>query len=128
MSRGVCCLRQSDPCIRVCILSLLHKGMYLCISHQSDCSTGVCISHQSYHSIWISCTNHGFFANDVLELGGCAQSMTLTKILGSFDKCNGLWPLLDPHWKVEISQDMKGFHLTFCIIFKLKHVFPLLYL
>ena len=74
--------REQLLLLESCILSLLHKGVYLCISHQSDCSIGVCISHQPYHSIWISCTNHGFFANDVLELGGCAQSMTLTKNSG----------------------------------------------
>ena len=32
------------------------------------------------------------------------------------------------HLKVEIYQDMVGSHLTFCIIFKLKHVFSFLLL
>ena len=44
--------------------SMLARRVVCCL-HQSDCCIRVCISHQSYHSIWISehlgylfCTNH----------------------------------------------------------------------
>ena len=64
----------------------------VCIWHQSDCHIRVCILHQSCYSIWISCTNHSiwvlffFLNNDVTETGGCAQIITFTRNLGSFDK------------------------------------------
>ena len=107
-----------------------------CISCQSDCHIGVCIS-VSHINQYESFTNHitaagylatiiAFLATGVMELGGCAQKMTLTKNLGSFDKCNGLWPLWNAHQKIEISWDMKEFNFTFCIILKLNVFFPLL--
>ena len=72
----------------------------VCYSHQSDRRIGVCISHQSDFRIRVlSRTNHitafgyiapitafgyCFLVNDVKELGGRAQSMTLTINFGLF--------------------------------------------
>ena len=72
----------------------------VCYSHQSDRRIGVCISHQSDFRIRVlSRTNHitafgyiapitafgyCFLVNDVMELGGRAQSMTLTINFGLF--------------------------------------------
>ena len=109
---------QTDCCIRVFIL------------HQSDCHIRVCILHQSYYSIRISYTIHSI---QVL-LFSCKLCH---QIRGLYTK-NGLnqkfWAHLlsvmvcGLHCKVEIYQDMVGSHLTFCIIFKLKHVFSFLLL
>ena len=72
----------------------------VCYSHQSDRRIGVCMSHQSDFRIRVlSRTNHitafgyiapitafgyCFLVNDVMELGGRAQSMTLTINFGLF--------------------------------------------
>ena len=72
----------------------------VCYSHQSDRRIGVCISHQSDFRIRVlSRTNHNtvfgylapitafgcyFLVNDVMELGGRAQRMTLTINFGLF--------------------------------------------
>ena len=108
---------QTDCCIKVFIL------------HQSDCHIRVCILHQSYYSIRISYTIHSIWVLFSCKL--CHQ------IKGLYTK-NGLnqkfWAHLlsvmvcGLHCKVEIYQDMVGSHLTFCIIFKLKHVFSFLLL
>ena len=111
----ICNSHQSDCCIRVCIL------------HQSDCCIRVCISHQSYHSIWISCTNHSIWELFSCEWyhgirGLCKEEWYKEWVLGSFEKCNGLWPWWKPHqlrfrfsriWKVHII----------CIIVELKCFF-----
>lgn len=39
------------------------------------------------------------------------------ELFSSFDKCNRLWPSLEPRPEVEIYWDKKGSHLTFCVIF-----------
>ena len=116
----VCCTHQSDRCIRVCIL------------HQSDFRIRVCISHQSYNSIWISCTNHSVWVlfsckSDVMESGGCAQRMMLTRNLGLILLVLWFWPLQEPRRVrsvfIGIWNRMKGSHSFHCIIFKLKCVF-----
>ena len=83
-------------------------------SHQSDRRIRVFISYQSYHSVWISCTNYSiwvfFFslANDVMKSG--AVGWPKSEILGSCDRCYGLWP---SPIKIRIYRDMKGLHSTF---------------
>ena len=50
----------------------------------------------------------------------------LPEILGSFGKCNGLWPLQEPHLlrlRYELFTFYFLYHFTFYVIFKLKHVF-----
>ena len=53
----------------------------------------------------------------------------LPEILGSFGKCNGLWPLQEPHLlrlsfsRIRIVHILLLYHFTFYVIFKLKHVF-----
>ena len=58
----------------------------VCMSHQPDCRIRICISHQLHRSNLISYTNHSvwelFFVKDVMESGGRAQKMTLTRNFG----------------------------------------------
>ena len=69
----ICCSHWSDRRIRVCLTPtrLPHQGIYLA---------------QSHYSTWISCRNHSvwilFLVHDVMESGGHAQRMTLTRKFG----------------------------------------------
>ena len=88
--------------------------------------------HQPYHSIWISCTNYS-----VRVLFSCKWCHGIRELCtkNGINHFGHIWQV---SWfvaftsalqiKVEIYQDMKSSHLTFCIILKLKHPFssPLL--
>ena len=88
------CSHQSDHRIRVYIAGQSDCRIREGISHQSDCRTRVCISHQSYHRIWISCTNHSIWVLLSCKWDhGAMHKEWEPEIQGSFDKCNGLWPL-----------------------------------
>ena len=66
-----------------------------------------------------------FLANDVMELGGCAQRVK--NKLGSFDECNSLLPsrsLFD--WGRDLSGYEK-FAFNLFVHFKFKCIFPLIY-
>ena len=104
-------------CIRVFIL------------HQSDCHIRVCILHQSYYSIRISYTVHSIWVLFSCKLchwirGPCTKNGLNQKFWAHLLSVMVFGLCL----KVEIYQDMVGSHLTFCIIFKLKHVFSFLLL
>ena len=108
---------KSDCCIRVFIL------------HQSDCHIRVCILHQSYYSIRISYTVHSIWVLFSCKLchwirGPCTKNGLNQKFWAHLLSVMVFGLCL----KVEIYQDMVGSHLTFCIIFKLKHVFSFLLL
>ena len=58
--------------------------------------------------------------------GAVHKEWHLLEILGSFGKCNGLWPLQEPHLlrlRYELFTFYFLYHFTFYVIFKLKHVF-----
>ena len=108
---------KSDCCIRVFIL------------HQSDCHIRVCILHQSYYSIRISYIVHSIWVLFSCKLchwirGPCTKNGLNQKFWAHLLSVMVFGLCL----KVEIYQDMVGSHLTFCIIFKLKHVFSFLLL
>ena len=118
--RVVCCSHQSDRCIRVYIL------------HQSYFRIRVCISHQSYNSIWISCTNHSVWVlfsckSDVMESGGCAQRIMLTRNFGLILLVLWFWPLQEPRRVrsvfIGIWSRMKGSHLFSLYNFQVKMCF-----
>ena len=69
-----------------------------------------------------------FLVNDVMESEGCAQRMTLTRNLSSFDKCYyfGLCKSL-VGVKVRFIGIQKVHIYCYCIILKLRSVFPLLF-
>ena len=106
--RVVCCSHQSDCRIRVCIF------------HQSDCRIRVCISHQSnHHSVQIlfSCKLcHGI-------RGQCTKNDINQKFWAYLINVM----IVAQSSEAEIYRDMKGSHIFHCIIFELKHVFPLLF-
>ena len=52
------------------------------ISYQSDYHLRVCISHNHITAFGYLVQIIAFLATDVIELGGCAQRMTLTKDIG----------------------------------------------
>ena len=114
--RVVCCSHQSDCRIRVCIF------------HQLDCRIRVCISHQSNHSIWVSCINHS-----VQTLFSCKLCHGIRGQCTKNDINQKFWAYLinvmivAQSSEAEIYRDMKGSHIFHCIIFELKHVFPLLF-
>ena len=126
-SRVVCCLHQSDRRIRLCISHRSDCHIRLCISHQSDCRTRVCIPHQSYHSIQMSCTNHGVWVLFCYKLCHgirvpCTENEVKQNIWAhlisvmAFARASSI--------EVELYQDMKGLYLTCCIIFfQLKSIF-----
>ena len=126
-SRVVCCLHQSDRRIRLCISHRSDCHIRLCISHQSDCRIRVCISHQSYHSIQMSCTNHGVWVLFCYKLCHgirvpCTENEVKQNIWAhlisvmAFARASSI--------EVELYQDMKGLYLTCCIIFfQLKSIF-----
>ena len=85
--------------------------------------------HQSYYSIRISYTVHSIWVLFSCKLchwirGPCTKNGLNQKFWAHLLSVmvGGLC------LKVEIYQDMVGSHLTFCIIFKLKHVFSFLLL
>ena len=90
------CSHQSDHRIRVYIAGQSDCRIREGISHQSDCRTRVCISHQSYHRIEylapITAFGSYFLVNEVMDHGAMHKEWQ-PEIQGSFDKCNGLWPL-----------------------------------
>ena len=114
----ICCSHWSDRRIRVCLTPtrLPHQGIYLA---------------QSHYSTWISCRNHSvwilFLVHDVMESGGHAQRMTLTRKFGliwcvmicGFRKNPVDWGL--------VYRYIKGLQSTCLSILSLKVFYPLLF-